>query len=804
MSIRTVRRALVRPGVKGVPGPGGDDHYVWADKVEDQFDEIIVDLQLHSGRTYASIALANADAIWDWATLRTTTYTAFLNDGTEIYAKPGDTVFTARTEGSAPTNVAYATIGLANADTTTWTFPVPGGEVYRSYLTDGTEIEALPGQNAFTAIADPDPRLGQLPTYAAIANANTDTATWTWPAPTGVSYRAMLTDGTELRALPGTSVFTAFAAGTAGDPYQETADATTRAAITGLSEGNVVKQLDDSSVWIHDGTALKVVYVAVASGGDPYSETADATTRAAITGLVEGNVVKQLDDSSVWVHDGAALQLIVSAAASGGDLYQETADATTRAAITGMVEGNIVKQLDDGSVWAYDGAALQPIFTPTDLGDPYSEVADAVALAAITGMVEGNLAKQLDNDSVHAYDGAAWQEIWTPPSTNWIEVPGDQATLSANGQHHLADSLSVAAPAVVAGNWFAVRSRGPGGSTVTGVTSGAIPGDGTVVYYVENAGAWERLPAASSANPTSHLTETAIAPAAAGDPTVAEITAAATAATLTDRILRYTGTDTATDPITRVYHVDTAGAVTLLLSPTAAIGDPYQEVLDATARNLVTGMVEGDVVKETSTGDVYKWDSAAWQLIGKTIITDPNYVPGAGYVTGDFVLSAIPVGSANGVAGTIARYEWTAADGTAGGGAPGAMDLAEEGSGNWTFRGAPADTFAGLTDTNMAGVQDGDAFYWSTAANGLVPGRAERFWALVPDFATVLTLPATIGDEVHVGGTENKTYKLVGDGTTADPTNGGHWKITGEQTNPNTWDATTADLSDTTFTLDVV
>ena len=231
-------------------------------------------------------------------------------------------------------------------------------------------------------------------------------------------------------------------------------------------------------------------------------------------------------------------------------------------------------------------------------------------------------------------------------------------------------------------------------------------------------------------------------------------------------------------------------------------GNPYQEVLDAAARAAVTGQIEGDVVKETSTGDVYKWDGTDWRLIGKTIISDPNWQPATTYAAGDTVLSAVPVGTATaGTPGEIARWGRIAAGTSDAGGAAGAMPVAEETA--WTYLGAAVDTYAALSDVDMAGIQDGDSVYWDAANSRWVPGRAERFWGFVPDFTTVLGLPATVGDEVHVGGTTNKTYKLVGDGVTVDPTNGSHWRLTGETTNPTTWDATTATHDSTGFTWDV-
>ncbi len=66
----------------------------------------------------------------------------------------------------------------------------------------------------------------------------------------------------------------------------------------------------------------------------------------------------------------------------------------------------------------------------------------------------------------------------------------------------------------------------------------------------------------------SFADNTTVAPAAAGAPTLAEITTFATNASVTDTVLYYTGTDLSTDAPTYVYHVDNAGVVTLIEKPT--------------------------------------------------------------------------------------------------------------------------------------------------------------------------------------------------------------------------------------------
>lgn len=66
--------------------------------------------------------------------------------------------------------------------------------------------------------------------------------------------------------------------------------------------------------------------------------------------------------------------------------------------------------------------------------------------------------------------------------------------------------------------------------------------------------------------------DTTVAPATTGSPTTAEIAVFATANTLTDTIIYYTGDDNAASAPTHVYHVDAGGNVTLLLEPVTGGG----------------------------------------------------------------------------------------------------------------------------------------------------------------------------------------------------------------------------------------
>ena len=92
----------------------------------------------------------------------------------------------------------------------------------------------------------------------------------------------------------------------------------------------------------------------------------------------------------------------------------------------------------------------------------------------------------------------------------------------------------------------------------------------THVYSVDGSGnaTLLRSPTTAAVSNHTHITDTALSPAAAGAPTLAEITAYVTTNTITDTVIYYTGNDTATDPATYVYIVDTNGAVLAVVMPT--------------------------------------------------------------------------------------------------------------------------------------------------------------------------------------------------------------------------------------------
>ncbi len=217
--------------------------------------------------------------------------------------------------------------------------------------------------------------------------------------------------------------------------------------------------------------------------------------------------------------------------------------------------------------------------------------------------------------------------------------------------------------------------------------------------------------------------------------------------------------------------------------------------LAALTAQPVAGLLPGQAHLVSGTGAVAVWDPLATSGLGEPDDkankgTDPgwwisvagepvetNYEPGVAYLAGQIRLSAIPAGSANGVAGTLARYE-RIADGTApaadADNLPGAMEPTEEAQ--WTFLGPAADRLFTLSDVDTSGIQDGDGLFYQQATNTFVFGRVERWWGTVANTTDIYALPATSGDEVYDLET-GTTWKLTG----ADPTVPGDWTVNEEE-----------------------
>ncbi|MFK7941652.1 MAG: hypothetical protein AB8B85_01880, partial [Paracoccaceae bacterium] len=98
-----------------------------------------------------------------------------------------------------------------------------------------------------------------------------------------------------------------------------------------------------------------------------------------------------------------------------------------------------------------------------------------------------------------------------------------------------------------------------------------------------------------------HVTNTAVAPAAAGEPTTAEIAAAVTAR---DVIVYYTGDDSAASTPTRVFHVDAAGVATAIFvgAITSRLFSTYTDFI----ADAATVFESGDLIWVQNPGYVWK------------------------------------------------------------------------------------------------------------------------------------------------------------------------------------------------------
>ncbi len=123
-----------------------------------------------------------------------------------------------------------------------------------------------------------------------------------------------------------------------------------------------------------------------------------------------------------------------------------------------------------------------------------------------------------------------------------------------------------------------------------GDVDAATPTAGQTIVWdpAANAGAGGYVLGTAGGNATLFLPDTTVAPASAGFPTLAEIATAAGANR--DRVLIYSGTDNAADPIIRAYHIDSAGLVTLVNEPsTGAAANPIVHLTDTAVGPATAG-----------------------------------------------------------------------------------------------------------------------------------------------------------------------------------------------------------------------
>ncbi|MEM7377593.1 MAG: hypothetical protein AAF460_08820, partial [Pseudomonadota bacterium] len=153
---------------------------------------------------------------------------------------------------------------------------------------------------------------------------------------------------------------------------------------------------------------------------------------------------------------------------------------------------------------------------------------------------------------------------------------------------------------------------------IAGDTAKVQLNDGQVEYWSHNGTAWALDFTSASAVPNDRLflSNGAVLPATAGQPTLAEATVAIGANR--DTIAYYTGTNTATDTPTHVYHVDQAGAVTLLEEPNGVDAAAHHVIRANDTANVaptaleVPSPVAGDTaLVKLSDNSVEMWSYAA-------------------------------------------------------------------------------------------------------------------------------------------------------------------------------------------------
>ena len=141
--------------------------------------------------------------------------------------------------------------------------------------------------------------------------------------------------------------------------------------------------------------------------------------------------------------------------------------------------------------------------------------------------------------------------------------------------------------------------------------------------------------------PRAFASNTAVAPAVPGAPSLAEIATFATGGGHRNALIVYTGTNTSTDPVTYAFHVDGVGTVTPLFAPSdaASIVSPdtltYTEATNTQIDFVVNGVTAGMV---TETAGVPKWtlngilDPVAYAGTARTIAQRNALTPAAGWL----------------------------------------------------------------------------------------------------------------------------------------------------------------------------
>jgi hypothetical protein len=201
-----------------------------------------------------------------------------------------------------------------------------------------------------------------------------------------------------------------------------------------------------------------------------------------------------------------------------------------------------------------------------------------------------------------------------------------------------------------------VASRAYAGGAVA-VNAGVIyrrlaAGTSRATFDATELALWTALGSAGAAATRVFVSNTLMAPVAAGQPTDAEATARVGANRNT--LLYYTGTNTATDPITFAWWIDGAGVVSLLRSPTVTAG----AMTGATA--TVVGTSGPVPVPAIGTHDLVLHGDGTWSGVAPDWVAARAYSAGAVVVNGGRLFRRIAAGTSGATFDAAEVLLWTA------------------------------------------------------------------------------------------------------------------------------------------------
>jgi Major tropism determinant N-terminal domain len=272
-----------------------------------------------------------------------------------------------------------------------------------------------------------------------------------------------------------------------------------------------------------------------------------------------------------------------SDAGAAAALLTQVQAENSASTVSGLASGQRLAQAvaahESGVTAAYASAAAR--------------VAETGYAITATDISKRRLFLQSDDGSLWLASGAPGAVVWTAAATasatlTQVQVENDASTVAGivTGQR-LAQAVAAHEDGITAIYASAAARVAETGHTVT--TSDIahlrlfLQSDNGTLWVPSGApGTVTWVPASASANARTFASNTAVAPASAGAPTTTEI--AAFAGTTRDTVILYTGTDISTDTPTYVFHIDAAGAVTVLKQPSS--DDRIVEVITQAAHGF--------------------------------------------------------------------------------------------------------------------------------------------------------------------------------------------------------------------------